>query len=46
VVASKSIQWVEGIYVFNNETLDNIMKTLSRWYDFNYWFEEQSLKVD
>ncbi len=44
VVASKSIQWVEGIYVFNNETLDNIMKTLSRWYDFNYWFEEQSLK--
>jgi len=38
------IQWINGIYVFNDESLDEIMKTLSRWYDFNYWFEQEDIK--
>ncbi len=44
VDADKFIQWVNGVYVFENQTLGAIMKTLGRWYDFNCWFENQDLK--
>ncbi len=44
VDAGNYIQWINGIYVFNNESLEEIMKTLSRWYDFNYWFEQEDIK--
>ncbi|WP_423129605.1 FecR family protein [Gaoshiqia sp. Z1-71] len=38
------IQWIEGVYVFDQQSLGEIMQTLSRWYDFNYWFEQQDIK--
>lgn len=44
VNASDYIQWVKGVYVFNEQSLGEIMQTLSRWYDFNYWFEQQELE--
>lgn len=38
------VQWTTGKYFFTNQPLDEIIKTLSRWYDFNYLFEDESLK--
>jgi hypothetical protein len=44
VEAKQFVQWISGKYVFTNQPLDEIMKTLSRWYDFNYQYEDESLK--
>lgn len=44
VNASNYVQWIDGVYVFDRQSLGEIMKTLSRWYDFNYWFEQQELE--
>jgi ferric-dicitrate binding protein FerR (iron transport regulator) len=44
VDARQFMQWTTGKYIFTSQTLDEMMKTLARWYDFNYQFEEESLK--
>lgn len=44
VDASKVVLWTKGQYAFTDQTLDEIMKTLSRWYDFNYQFKDETLK--
>jgi len=44
VDAVNYMQWVNGIYTFNDQSLGEIMRTLSRWYDFNYWFEQQDIE--
>lgn len=44
VDARQFMQWTTGKYTFTNQTLDEMMKTLARWYNFNYQFEEASLK--
>ena len=44
VDASQMVQWTKGRYTFTNQSLDEIMKTLARWYDFSYKFEDESLK--
>ncbi len=44
VNAKKYTQWIDGVYTFNNQSLEDIMRTLSRWYDFNYWFEQDEIK--
>jgi ferric-dicitrate binding protein FerR (iron transport regulator) len=44
VDAGKIVQWTTGRYYFSDQPLDEIMKTLSRWYDFNYKFEDQAIK--
>lgn len=44
VDAKQIIQWTAGKYSFTNQPLDEIMKTLARWYDFDYKFEDESLK--
>ena len=33
--------WREGRFVFENQTLEQIMLTLSRWYDFSYHFADR-----
>ena len=33
--------WMKGKLEFNNETLEIVMKRLSRWYDFEYQFNSQ-----
>jgi len=35
--------WRSGMFVFENQSLGQIMCDLSRWYDFNYEFEEERL---
>lgn len=30
--------WRSGMFIFENQTLDKIMKQLSRWYDFDFSF--------
>ena len=34
--------WKDGMFVFENQTLAQIMVQLSRWYDFEYRFEDES----
>lgn len=36
--------WRHGRFVFEEQTLDNIMRDLSRWYDFRYEFADTSLR--
>lgn len=35
--------WRSGKFVFENQTLEQIMQTLGRWYDFDYQFLDKSL---
>lgn len=35
--------WRKGRFVFEDQSLDQIMKALSRWYDFEYVFADQDL---
>ncbi len=44
VDARQIVQWTTGRYSFTNQSLDEIMKTLSRWYDFDYRYEDETLK--
>ena len=33
--------WRSGVFVFEDQTLEQIMRTLSRWYDFDYEFGDR-----
>ena len=44
VDASQYNSWVDGKLEFNNETLEDVLKKLSRWYAFEYEFENQKAK--
>lgn len=44
VDAEQYIGWKNGIYYFTNQSLEEIMRTLSRWYDFEYEFENDALR--
>lgn len=37
--------WRNGLFVFEDKTLDDILTELSRWYDFKVFFEEEELKA-
>lgn len=41
-----STGWKDGNYYFEAETLGNILKILSRWYGFDYHFEDESIAYD
>lgn len=36
--------WKDGNYYFENENIETILKTISRWYDFEYEFQNQEAK--
>lgn len=36
--------WIEGRIVFRDETIENIMKKLSRWYNFHVEYDDPVLK--
>lgn len=38
------VSWKEGRYVFHNERLENIMRTLGVWYNFKVIFADEKLK--
>ena len=37
--------WCEGIFVFNEESLDDILRKLSRWYDINVFFQSEEVRA-
>ena len=44
VDASLYNSWVDGKFEFNNETLEDVLKKLARWYDFEYEFSNPKAK--
>lgn len=44
VEAQFSIDWKEGFFMFDNETLESIMKRVSRWYNIKVVYEDEELK--
>ncbi|MDR6943750.1 FecR family protein [Mucilaginibacter pocheonensis] len=46
VVVEDEIAWKDGFFRFEDETLENIMKAISRWYDVKVVFEDVQLKND
>lgn len=42
VDVSQYVAWKEGRFVFQNQTLENIMKTLSKWYDVQVVFANEN----
>lgn len=38
------VGWVEGLYVFNNRSLGEIMETFERWYDIQVYYETENLR--
>jgi ferric-dicitrate binding protein FerR (iron transport regulator) len=44
VDVSEFVAWKDGFFNFNNRTLEQMMGTLSRWYDIDVVFESDSKK--
>lgn len=44
VDAEESIAWTKGMFMFNDEKLENILLKVSRWYDVNIVYQDDSLK--
>lgn len=40
-----SISWQTGYFTFNREPLDELMRKVSRWYDVNIIFKDESIKA-
>ena len=36
--------WRRGVFVFDEQNLEQIMRSLSRWYDFDFRFEDDRLR--
>ncbi len=43
---STAIAWKSGIFYFKNQSMEYILKELSRWYDFEYEFEDNDLRYE
>lgn len=41
VNTSQYTSWINGKFEFNRDNMDIVIKRLSRWYDFNYEFENK-----
>lgn len=44
VNASQYVSWVQGKLEFNNEPLDQVLKKLARWYQFEYVYENEEAR--
>lgn len=42
--AQSAIDWKNGDFIFNGETLESIMRKVSRWYNVQIIYEDQNLK--
>lgn len=42
----RELAWINGIFVFENEPLEEVLSGLSRWYDVHFEFEEPLLKEE
>ncbi len=41
---SSYIAWKDGTFIFENESLEDIMNTLSRWYDVDVFYTSPEAK--
>lgn len=46
VDVEEAIAWKNGVFVFNDENIESIMRKLSRWYDINVHFETELKNKD
>ncbi|SHM77875.1 FecR family protein [Mucilaginibacter sp. OK098] len=46
VDADDAIAWKDGIFLFNDDHLDEIMKKISRWYNVDVEFKDEVLKKE
>lgn len=37
------VSWKDGVFIFKNKSLNEIMKVLSRWYDTDFVFEDKEM---
>ena len=44
VNTSQFTAWTNGRFVFENEPIGDILNVMSRWYNFNFIFKDESLK--
>lgn len=44
VDANMFISWTSGKLMFRNERLEDVLQTLSKWYEFEYEFEDEAVK--
>ena len=44
VDVSQQISWIKGLFSFNDTSLEDIMQTLSRWYDLEFIFKSANQK--
>jgi transmembrane sensor len=44
VNAGQFTAWTNDKFVFENEPIENILNVMSRWYNFNFEFKDESLK--
>lgn len=40
----EALAWKDGLFMFNDENLENIMKKVERWYDVEVDFQQQELR--
>jgi len=40
----EAVDWKNGLFIFNKEPLERIMRKISRWYDVDVVFENEELK--
>ncbi|SEO94748.1 FecR protein [Mucilaginibacter gossypiicola] len=43
---TEAVAWKNGYFNFDDEKLENIMRSVSRWYNVEVVFEDQSLKTE
>ena len=36
--------WKDGYFIYDERSLDEILKELSRWYDFTYFYQNKGLE--
>jgi transmembrane sensor len=44
VITGQFVAWTNRMFIFENEPIENILKTMSRWYNFSFEFKDVSLK--
>lgn len=46
VKTESAVAWKEGYFSFKNESLENIMSSLSRWYDVDVEYKDEEIRDD
>nr|WP_121271050.1 FecR domain-containing protein [Pedobacter schmidteae] len=44
IEGDQAIAWKEGLFVFDGDKLEDIMKKIARWYDVSISYDEETLK--